>query len=66
MILYSYKSVIVGAKHELVNTLLIRNEELERIKGTTFTCVYPIFSVCGLENSSGKSIESRLASASRI
>lgn len=37
MILHKYKNSILGAKHELVTILLIRNEKLEIIKEVIFT-----------------------------
>lgn len=37
MILQKDKNSILGAKCELVNTLLIKNEKLEVIKGAIFT-----------------------------
>lgn len=59
MILQKDKNSILGAKCELVNTLLIKNEKLEIIKGTIFTFSSPISSVCGLENSCGTSVEGK-------
>lgn len=59
MILHKDKNSILGAKHELVNILLIGKEELEIIKEAMFTFSYPISSVCELENSCGTFVEGK-------
>jgi len=57
--LHKDKNSILGAKHELVNTLLIRNEKLDIIKEAIFTFSYPISSVSELENSCGIFVEGK-------